>query len=75
MVLIIFLVNCKYFRTSTTHLCFIIFPPCLYHFYINYCHVACLALNGQSENKAHKLQLVRNSSVRSRADIREEPTA
>lgn len=71
----LFLVNCKYFRTSQTHLCFTIFPPCLSHFYINSYRVACLARNGQSENKAQKLQLVRNSSVRSRADIREEPTA
>lgn len=53
-----FLVNCKYFRTSQTQLCFTFFPTSLYHFYINSHHVARLALNGQSENKAHKLQLV-----------------
>lgn len=58
-----FLPNCKYFRTSPTQLCFTIFPPCLYHFYINSHHVASLALNGQSENNAHKVQLVRERQL------------
>lgn len=58
-----FLVNCKYFRTSQTQLCFTIFSPCLCHFYINSHHVARLAMNGQSENKGHKLQLVRERQL------------
>lgn len=46
--LIFFSINYKIFRTSQTQLCFIIFPPSLYYFYMNSYHVACLAQNGQS---------------------------
>lgn len=43
---------------------------------MNSYHVACLVLNGRSENKAPKhSRFVRDSSARSRADVREEPTA
>lgn len=43
---------------------------------MNSYHVARLVLNGQSENIAPKhSRFVRDSSARSRADVREEPTA